>query len=68
MNNTGRNKEYVWKWGWCFWNPDDERVWVPKKDPATGFTLNFAHRQAYAFLFLILLGPALVIFLIWLLG
>ena len=24
----------------------DDRIWVPKRDPRTGMTLNFAHRGA----------------------
>jgi uncharacterized membrane protein len=36
-----------WKWGIFYYNPADPRVWLPKRIPAMGWTLNFAHRAAY---------------------
>lgn len=30
--------------------PDDPRVWVPKRMPGFGWTLNFAHRAAWVWL------------------
>lgn len=46
-----------YKWGFIYYNPDDERVWVPKRNPALGATLNFAQPKAYLFLALLLLLP-----------
>jgi uncharacterized membrane protein len=34
----------------------DERTWVPKRNPVMGWTLNFAHRNAWWWL----LGPLIV--------
>lgn len=40
--------------------PRDPRVWVPKRRPGFGWTLNFAHRASWGWL-LALLAPALVV-------
>lgn len=39
----------------------DSRVWVPKRNPAMGWTLNFAHRAAWLWLAGLVLGPIVVI-------
>ena len=36
-----------WKWGIFYHNTNDPRVWVPKRNPVMGWTVNFAHRAAY---------------------
>jgi uncharacterized membrane protein len=36
-----------WKWGIFYFNPNDERLFVPKKIPAFGATLNFANPRSY---------------------
>ncbi|MFM2206495.1 MAG: hypothetical protein RL213_470 [Bacteroidota bacterium] len=36
-----------WRWGIFYSNPEDPRIWVPKKTPVMGYTLNFAHRGAW---------------------
>lgn len=38
-----------------------------RKNSAAGFTLNFAHRQAYAILVLLLIAPIMIVLLIELL-
>lgn len=43
-------------------NPDDPLVWVSRIS-GIGWTLNFAHKQAYIWLIFILLAPFLMIFL-----
>lgn len=43
MNNTNEN----YKWGLFYFNRNDSRIIVPKKNPMMGFTLNFAHPTAY---------------------
>ena len=37
-----------WRGGWLgfYVNPDDPRLWVPKKRPGIGWTLNLKHRRA----------------------
>jgi len=42
----------------CFYSsPRDTRTLVPKRNPAMGMTLNFAHRRAYWWLAGILIVP-----------
>ena len=47
-----------------YFSKKDSRVWVPKRIPALGWTLNLAHRAgAFWFLFLMLL-PTFVVVLV----
>jgi len=41
-----------WSGGWLgiYSDPRDPRVWVPKRNPMMGWTLNFAHRRAWVWL------------------
>lgn len=48
------NRPALWKWGFIYVNPDDPKIMVPKRNPWMGWTVNFAHWQAYAILALIL--------------
>ncbi len=43
-----------WKWGLFYFNTNDARVWLPKRNPWMGFTLNWAKPMAYVYIFLIL--------------
>ncbi len=47
-----RNDPNNYKWGIFYFNPNDPRVFVPKKYIGTGWTLNFANPYAY----LVLIG------------
>jgi len=38
-----------WKWGFIYYNPDDSRVWVPKRT-GLGWTFNFAQPLSYVWL------------------
>ena len=35
-----------YKWGFFYYNPRDERLFVLKPDPGMGVTMNFAHKKA----------------------
>jgi uncharacterized membrane protein len=50
-----------YKWNFFYYNPNDERLIVPKPNPNLGFTLNFAKPKAYFFLLPILVIPTLII-------
>ncbi|PBQ32362.1 hypothetical protein CNR22_11465 [Sphingobacteriaceae bacterium] len=39
MHNDPKN----WKWGFIYFNPDDTRIVVLKRNPLFGVTLNFGH-------------------------
>ncbi len=46
----------LWKWGVFYLNPEDPRLWVPKRF-GIGWTLNFARRIAWAVMGLLLMVP-----------
>jgi len=46
-----------WKWGIFYYNPSDERLFLPKKNPLMGITVNFAKPGAYIFTAILLLIP-----------
>lgn len=54
MNNTepSENPQF-YKWGVFYYNPDDERILVPKRVKAMGWTFNFAKPEVYHFLFIV---------------
>lgn len=39
-----------YKWGIFYYNPIDPRVWLPKRVPWFGWTLNFANWKSYLLL------------------
>lgn len=41
-----KNDPSKWKWGALYYNRDDKRLIVPKKNEALGITFNYAHRAA----------------------
>lgn len=42
-----------WVLGFLYFNKSDQRVWVPKKNPYMGWTVNFASLYSYFILALI---------------
>ena len=36
-----------YKWGIFYFNPKDSRLFLPKRNPYMGFTLNFANPYSY---------------------
>jgi uncharacterized membrane protein len=42
-----------YKWGVFYYNPDDERVLVPKRIRFMGWTFNFAKPEVYHFIFIV---------------
>jgi uncharacterized membrane protein len=50
------NPEF-WKWNIFYFNQKDKRLFVPKRIPSLGMTINFAHPAAFliAVLFIILI-------------
>lgn len=63
---TNPRDQSPWKWGIFYYNKNDKRLFCPKRIPALGITVNFAHPYAIWFiaglviLILILLLPSLL--------
>jgi uncharacterized membrane protein len=55
-----------WKWGIFYYNPDDDRLFVPKRIPSFGATINFGNPKAYlvffSIIFMILVAAAFSVF------
>jgi len=55
QNEQWRQDPNNWIWGVFYFNKNDPRVFLPKRNPAFGITVNFARPQAYLFSALIFL-------------
>lgn len=53
-----------WKWGILYYNPEDNRIIVPKKIQWMGVTFNFANKKTFFFLIGMFLFFGLVVFTI----
>lgn len=49
-----------YKWGIFYFNPDDQRIMVPKRSKSMGWTLNFARMYSYIILILIFVLAAVL--------
>jgi uncharacterized membrane protein len=54
------NREDNYKWGLFYYNPDDSRVIVPKRNPGFGWTLNFARFYSWFIIIMIVAIAVLV--------
>jgi len=59
-------KNWRARWIGIYVAPRDSRVWVPKRIPAMGWTLNFAHRASWWWLAGLLGVPMLFVVKSWL--
>jgi uncharacterized membrane protein len=50
-----------WKWGIFYFNPNDQRMFVPKRIESLGWTLNFARPSSQLFLLTFVLCVILLI-------
>ena len=50
QNNKWRNNPDNWVWGIFYFNKNDKRLFLPKRNPVFGFTVNFANPQTYLFI------------------
>lgn len=50
MDDFVRENPRLWKWGFIYYNRNDESLIVSKRI-GLGWTFNFAHRSVYLFLF-----------------
>jgi len=44
---TNPNDPSNWKYGIFYYNKNDKRLWVPKRIPEMGITVNFANRYSH---------------------
>ena len=56
-------KDENWYGGWLgvYYAPRDPRVWVAKRPPRIGWTVNFARRSSWVWLAVILASPVAII-------
>jgi uncharacterized membrane protein len=52
-----------WKWGFFYYNKEDKRIMPPKKNPAMGWTINFANKRSVITFLLFTLLPTAIILL-----
>ncbi|MEY4595050.1 MAG: hypothetical protein RIQ47_1460 [Bacteroidota bacterium] len=62
--NKWHSDDANWKWGVFYVNKEDPRVWLPKRNPVMGWTLNFAHRSSYWWLFGLTFIPLIPVLLV----
>ncbi len=55
------NDSNNWKYGYFYYNKEDSRLYVDKKNPNLGATINFAHPKASLFFIGIIAFLVLVI-------
>ena len=51
-----------WKFGFFYFNPNDKRIFVPKRIESMGITLNFANPKAYFALLIMIAFFGFIIF------
>ena len=64
QNNQWRNDPDNWVLGIFYFNKNDKRLLLPKRNPTFGITVNFANPQTYLFIaaFILLIGISFIIF------
>jgi uncharacterized membrane protein len=56
MNDFNRQNDEFWKWGIIYFNPSDPSIWIEKRI-GIGWTLNFAHKESWFIMMMILAIP-----------
>jgi uncharacterized membrane protein len=66
QNRSEWSRPENWRGGWLgvYVAPRDSRIWVPKRAPWIGWTLNFAHRRSWVWLIGLIGLPAVIAMLI----
>jgi uncharacterized membrane protein len=52
-------------WASLYFNKQDPRLWVPKRVPAMGWTVNFGHPRGWLALLAIVVGPVLFVVIVF---
>jgi uncharacterized membrane protein len=50
-----------WKWGIFYYNKLDKRLIPPKRNPAMGYTINFANRKSILFFVFLIFIPLIIL-------
>lgn len=50
-----------WKCGFFYFNKDDKRILPPKKNPAMGWTVNFANKRSVLIFVLFMIIPTSIV-------
>lgn len=58
------NEKSKWIWGIFYYNPDDKRFFPPKRNPAFGWTVNFANPKSVLALLAMILFFGFIILMI----
>ena len=64
MSDFNKENDEFWKWGIMYNNPNDPAIWVEKR-VGIGWTLNFAHKESWVIIFMILAIPLALAFLVF---
>ena len=56
MSDFNTENDEFWKWRIMYNNPNDPAIWVEKR-VGIGWTLNFAHKESWVIIFMILTIP-----------
>ncbi|ANI89856.1 hypothetical protein A9P82_11500 [Arachidicoccus ginsenosidimutans] len=54
FNNDDYRNPKFWKWGVFYFNKDDVRLFIPKRNPFFGWTINFASPLSILFFILLM--------------
>ena len=58
------NENKYWKWGIFYYNKNDDRILPPKRNPAFGWTVNFANPKSIIAFVIMLAFFGLIYFMI----
>ncbi len=58
------NEKSKWIWGIFYYNPDDKRLFPPKRNPAFGWTVNLANPKSVLALLAMILFFGFIILMI----
>jgi uncharacterized membrane protein len=63
LNNWHKNPKN-WKLGLFYYNKEDKRLFVDKRNPNLGITINFARRESHLFILMALIFFGFILYII----
>ncbi len=61
MSDLNNNNPSNWKWGIIYYNQNDKRIFVPKRNPQTGWTINAGNPYSIILTIVFIVGMFLMI-------